>query len=59
MTDSNMDSESDREKKSSDSFLRDKEVLINNGIEKDSEYPEEPAHLDYKYLKSYEGPLDR
>lgn len=27
------------------------------GIEEDEEDPKEPAHLDYKYLKSYVGPL--
>ena len=28
-------------------------------MEEDAEDPKEPAHLDYKYLKSFEGPLDR
>lgn len=27
------------------------------GIEEDQEDPKEPAHHDYKYLKSYAGPL--
>jgi hypothetical protein len=31
--------------------------LTNYGIEEDAEDPKEAAHLDYKYLKSYEGPL--
>ena len=31
--------------------------LTNYGIEEDAEDPKEVAHLDYKYLKSYEGPL--
>lgn len=31
--------------------------LTNYGIEEDIEEPKEAAHLDYKYLKSYEGPL--
>ena len=31
--------------------------MTNFGIEEDSGDPKEPAHLDYKYLKSYEGPL--
>ena len=31
--------------------------LTNYGIEEDQEDPKEPAHLDYKYLKSYVGPL--
>lgn len=31
--------------------------LTNNGIEEDSEDPKEAAHLDYKYLRTYTGPL--
>lgn len=31
--------------------------LTNFGIEEDREEPKEPAHTDYKYLKSHEGPL--
>lgn len=31
--------------------------LTNYGIEEDADDPKEPAHLDYKYLKSYVGPL--
>lgn len=31
--------------------------LTNFGIEEDQDDPKEAAHLDYKYLKSYEGPL--
>jgi hypothetical protein len=31
--------------------------LTNYGIEEDREEPKEPAHTDYKYLKSNEGPL--
>ena len=31
--------------------------LTNFGIEEDQDEPKEAAHLDYKYLKSYEGPL--
>jgi hypothetical protein len=31
--------------------------LTNFGIEEDTEEPKEAAHLDYKYLKSTEGPL--
>lgn len=26
-------------------------------MEEDAEDPREPAHLDYKYLKAYAGPL--
>jgi len=26
-------------------------------MEEDAEDPKEPAHLDYKYLKSFAGPL--
>lgn len=26
-------------------------------MEEDAEEPKEPAHLDYKYLKSFVGPL--
>jgi hypothetical protein len=32
-------------------------MLMNIGIEEDKAYPKEPAHLDYKYNKSYEGPM--
>ena len=31
--------------------------LTNYGIEEDADDPKEPAHLDYKYLRSYVGPL--
>lgn len=31
--------------------------MTNYGIEEDAEDPKEQAHLDYKYLKTYEGPL--
>jgi hypothetical protein len=31
--------------------------LTNYGIEEDKDEPKEPAHADYKYLKSAEGPL--
>ncbi len=30
---------------------------MNIGIEEDKEHPKEAAHLDYKYNKSYVGPL--
>lgn len=30
---------------------------MNFGIEEDKEYPKEPAHLDYRYLKTFAGPL--
>ena len=31
--------------------------LINYGILEDISEPKEAAHLDYKYLKTFEGPL--
>jgi hypothetical protein len=31
--------------------------LTNYGIEEDADDPKEQAHLDYKYLRSFEGPL--
>lgn len=31
--------------------------LINDAIEEDFQEPKDLSHLDYKYLKSYEGPL--
>ena len=31
--------------------------MTNIGIEEDIEYPKEPAHLDYRYLKTMAGPL--
>jgi hypothetical protein len=31
--------------------------LTNHGIEEDQDDPKEPAHLDYKYLKSFVGPM--
>ena len=31
--------------------------LTNIGIEEDQDDPKEPAHLDYKYIKSFAGPL--
>lgn len=31
--------------------------MTNYGIEEDAEDPKEPAHLDYKYIKSFAGPL--
>jgi hypothetical protein len=31
--------------------------LTNEAIEEDAEKPKEAQHLDYKYIKSYEGPL--
>lgn len=31
--------------------------MTNDAIEDDAEDPKEAAHLDYKYLKSYEGPM--
>ena len=34
-------------------------VLTNFGIEDDQEDPKEPAHLDLKYIKTYEGPLTK
>jgi hypothetical protein len=33
--------------------------LTNDAIEDDAEDPKEASHLDYKYLKSYEGPLTK
>ena len=33
--------------------------FTNIGIEEDADDPKEPAHLDYKYIKSYAGPLAR
>jgi len=33
--------------------------LTNDAIEDDAEDPKEASHLDYKYLKSYEGPLSK
>lgn len=33
--------------------------LTNDAIEEDAEEPKEASHLDYKYLKSYEGPLTK
>jgi hypothetical protein len=33
--------------------------LTNEAIEEDAEEPKEVAHLDYKYLRSYEGPLTK
>jgi hypothetical protein len=33
--------------------------LTNLGIEEDAVDPKEAPHLDYKYLKSYEGPMAR
>ncbi len=32
-------------------------MLMNSGIEEDREYPKEPSHMDYKYLKTEAGPL--
>ena len=31
--------------------------LTNYGMEEDADDPKEAAHLDYKYLKSFVGPL--
>ncbi len=31
--------------------------FTNFGMEEDAEDPREPAHLDYKYLKAFAGPL--
>ncbi len=31
--------------------------LINDAIEEDFQEPKDLSHLDYKYLKSFEGPL--
>lgn len=31
--------------------------LTNEAIEEDGEEPKEAQHMDYKYIKSYEGPL--
>jgi hypothetical protein len=33
--------------------------LTNFGIEEDIEEPKEQAHLDYRYIKSYEGPMTK
>ena len=33
--------------------------LSNDAIEEDADEPKEASHLDYKYLKSYEGPLTK
>lgn len=33
--------------------------LTNDAIEDDAEDPKEASHLDYKYLKSFEGPLTK
>jgi hypothetical protein len=33
--------------------------LTNEAIEDDAEEPKEAQHLDYKYIKSYEGPLTK
>ena len=32
---------------------------MNQGIEEDYVNPKEQSHLEYKYLKSYAGPLTR
>jgi hypothetical protein len=31
--------------------------LTNDAIEEDAEEPKEASHLDYRYLRSYEGPM--
>lgn len=33
--------------------------LTNDAIEEDADEPKEVSHLDYKYLKSYEGPMTK
>lgn len=33
--------------------------FTNIGIKEDAEEPKEPAHYDYKYITSYEGPLTK
>jgi hypothetical protein len=33
--------------------------LTNEAIEEDAEEPKEAQHMDYKYIKSYEGPMTK
>ena len=33
--------------------------LTNDAIDEDADEPKEASHLDYKYIKSYEGPLTK
>ena len=33
--------------------------LTNLAIEEDADEPKIPSHLDYKYIKSYEGPMTK
>lgn len=54
LSDSNInDTQNDEENEKS------KEKLTNIGMVEDQDDPKEPAHLDYKYLKSFAGPITK
>ena len=53
-----MNTETENEENVSDELSSEESnLLTNQNIKRNTDYPREPAHEDLKYLKSGEGPL--